>query len=669
MARRYNKSDLANWINQQIQASHDATTKWREEAERNYRFVMGHQWAEEDLADLRVQRRPAITFNRIAPTVDVVYGMELQNRQRITYLPVEPSLNTPDPAKAELASNGAEFFRRKANAAFQESAAFRDVLICGVGVTVDRVDYERDPEGEYRKERFDPLMYYWDATSNQTNMDDTRWRAVVKLVLQDDLVAIFGKKVENANSVPMWHYWLGGGDNAPHDATNAWRYDPETPHQLMNMANYLPLVEFQWYEYETRYYAWLPNPLTGKTMKHDLTEAQYRELSDSADVPEFRSIRYKKRIYRRAFLVGSLILEDGEAPCPTEFTINPITGRYDRDYHSWVGLVRNMIGTLDTDGPQQMANKLYSEIVHIMSTNARGGLLAETDAFTNQIDAEEKWAASDSIIWMRPGGLNKIKEKELGQYPVGLDKLMTWAVSAVPEVTGVSWEMLGLANREQPNVLESNRKQSTATILADFFDSLRFYRITTGRVLLYFMAEIFAGESPEDSALIRVDSATGPQIIPLLKDQLANKYDIYVDESPSSPNVKEQVWGVLSTLMPHFQQMGMPVPPEVFDFLPLPASLANSWKKAAAPQPPPPEQQAQIQAQIEQMFADVAKTKAETQYKMSQAASEQQDMQLDKIKTQAEVAEKATQIMGGGFQSMFGAGEPGPEQEEGGTGE
>lgn len=660
MARRYTKEELAAWINSQIEDSHKATMDWREEANRADEMVMAHQWDELDLQVMREERRAAITFNRTSPTIDAVYGQELTGRQRVSFIPMEVSLNQPDSAKAEFLTNAAEFYRRKAFAPFHESRAFRDCLICGVGATVDRVEYERDPDGEYRKERIDPLMCYWDATSTQTNMEDARWRAIVKLVPQTDLEDYFGKaKIEKATPTGLWQYWLNTSHNAPHDADNAWRYEPEDTGQFLNLTQYLPLVEFQWYEYETSYNAWLPMDRVqpgAPAQKVQLTEQQHNELRKSVDVPDFKSVKYKRRVYKRAFILGNVVLEDGPGPCESDFTIHFITGRYDRKLRSWVGLVRNMVGPLEADGPQQMANKLFSEIVHMMSTNSRGGLMAETDAFVNQLDAEERWAQSDSILWMRPGGINKVQEKSMNNYPTGLDKLMTWAVSAVPEVTGVSWEMLGLANREQANVLEANRKQSTLTMLADFFDALRMYRIATGRVLMYFISEIFAGDTPQDSPLIRIDSQLGQQVVPLLKDKIANKYDLFVDEAPSSPNVKQEVWGVLSTLLPHFAQLGLGMPPEVFDYLPVPIALANAWKQKAMPDPQA--QQAQQQAQqlqMEQIMAEIAKTKADAQYKLAQAQDTETKAGFEAVLKQAEIAEKAVQIMGGG--GMFGMNE------------
>ncbi len=41
--------------------------------------------------------------------------------------------------------------------------------------------------------------------------------------------------------------------------------------------------------------------------------------------------------------------------------------------------------------PQKWANRWLQQALHIMNTNAKGGLLAEEDAFEDQRDAEETW--------------------------------------------------------------------------------------------------------------------------------------------------------------------------------------------------------------------------------------------------------------------------------------
>ena len=42
--------------------------------------------------------------------------------------------------------------------------------------------------------------------------------------------------------------------------------------------------------------------------------------------------------------------------------------------------------------PQMWANKWLSQTLHILNTSAKGGIVAEEDAFADMTEAEEKWA-------------------------------------------------------------------------------------------------------------------------------------------------------------------------------------------------------------------------------------------------------------------------------------
>ena len=242
----------------------------------------------------------------------------------------------------------------------------------------------------------------------------------------------------------------------------------------------------------------------------------------------------------RAFL-GATILEYKPGRCATDFTVNCITGKRDRNENTWYGLVRAM------KDPQRWANKFFSQILHIINSNAKGGLLAEKTAFDNPRKAEESWADPTAITFLKDGALaaGKVMPKPPAQYPQGLDRLLQFAISSIRDATGVNLELLGMADRQQAGVLEYQRRQAGMTILATMFDALRHYRKVQGRVMLYFVQKYVP-----PGRLIRIDGDNGPRYAPLVLDQVQTNYDVIVDETPTSPNQKEVVWQTITQMIP-----------------------------------------------------------------------------------------------------------------------
>lgn len=583
-------------------------SQWRQESRRCYDFVAGNQWTSDDKAVLLEQMRTPIVFNRTGPMVDAVLGAEILNRQEVRFVPREVG----DVQVNEVISAANDWARDLCDAEDEESDAFSDVITCGMGWTETRMDYEIDAEGTIRIDRVDPFEMFGDPSARKRNLADMRYCYRARYRDKSDLPREWREKLQQ--STDDGELSTGSGSTGPGDDYETG--DKETTGEDKHKGKVF-IKHFQWYELEDVYR--LQDEATGETATMDADEfkstvMQYIQVG----MPPPQAVKVKARRYYQAFVCGDALLEPKSRITCDRFTFNCITGKRDRNNSTWYGIVRAMMD------PQMWANKWLSQILHILNTSAKGGLLYEKEAFENPRKALEEWAKPDGAIELKHGGLARVQEREAKNYPQGLDRLLEFAVNSMPQVTGINLELLGLVQKEQAGVLEAQRKQAGYAILAVFFDSLRRYRKMQGRVMLHYIQEYIS-----DGRLVRISGQNGnEQYAPLVRQRDTAKYDVIVDEAPMSANQKEAVWGMLTQILPILQKQ--PVPMEVWqEFLrysPLPSSVSGKIGQALAQasQPDPEQQQMQQAGQQLALRKEAAvAAKDETQAVLNQARAVQ----------------------------------------------
>lgn len=599
----------------------DHKEPWYSEARMCYDMYANRQWAEEDRRILENQLRPVITFNRIAPVVDSLVGMELNDRKQVQYYP----RTLGDVAINELYSSAAMYVREQTDAEDEESDAFLDLSICGEGWTDTHLTTDDGEGGELniRIDRTDPLEMAADPNSKKRNYADARYICRFRDIPVSEAQSMFpGHDVAELNAA-----WASDSQSQELvDTPQKYLFADTRPSDIGKSKRKVTIVEIQWWE--KRDFWKVLDPLTGE-ITH-FSDKDYRQATQrwtdlskrmfeltGQPLPAIQAARYKRKIYRRAFL-GSVILKIAPLPYPYGFSYNCMTGKRDRNKGHWFGLIRAM------KDPQEWANKWLSQILHIINSNAKGGLMAPKSAFEDFRAVEANWARPDFIAWTKDANsLNAIKQRDPVQFPAGLYQLMEFAIGSIRDANGFNLEMLGLADRDQAASLEYQRRQSGMTVLAQFFNSLRNYRKKQGRAMLY-MIQKWLG----DGRLIRITTDNGQeQYAQLLSnaDDKVLEYDVAVDEVAASPNQKEMVWSMLMKAMPFLQSIQLPgqVWADLIRYSPLPDSLAQ--KIGAAMNQPPDQAQAAFADTMQKLTlalaeANVKVTNAQAVENMANAA-------------------------------------------------
>lgn len=604
MTTHLEDDDLLDQIEVHFRESQSHLGDWIEETIKCYGYVSGDQWDDEEISYLDAQGRPPIVFNKTEVFVGAIAGLEAINRMEVKYMQRVPG----KVSGYEMMNAAAQYINDDADAEDHHSHAFKDLVTCGMGWTDTFMRYDTNPDGDVAIERIDPLQMRWDTRATQRCMTDARWLMRIRDgVGYDEIKERWPDKADDIN--PGEKLAVGTEEHhKPHSATTAWQY-AEDQSRSENREDY-QLIQYLWYETEYFYrVATQQGMIEVDAARWERMKKQYPAAENA------RAIKMPRRVYYQSFSAGKTILEQNKAPVQTGFNIKVMTGRHDRNKNIWYGIVRSFFD------PQDWTNKLFSQILHIINTNAKGGLIAEMDAFEDVRQAEDSWAQVDSITWAKPGAIanNRIMPKPPPPYPQGMDRLMQVAISMFPEVSGMNLELLGLADKVQPGVLEAQRKQAGMTLLAWAFDSMRNYRKQHGRILAEFIRRYIS-----DGRLIRVAGEEAQQYLPLVRDDMTMEYDMIVDESPTSPNQKERVFAIFTQLLPILENQGVPFIPELLEYSPLPQDLVEKWKKAM--QPKPEQVQAQQQGQKVQMDGAVAKveeTKSKTTLNRAKAQSEQ----------------------------------------------
>lgn len=596
-------ADLLTQFRERRLESGNALRSYKDDAITWFKYAAGDQWSKQDLEKMGEMDRPALTFNKLTSLINAVGGSEIVNRHDIRYIP----RTTDDAFFNEIMTETVRYIRQRSHALHEESMAFKSAAICGIGCLEFWQDYSEDIAGQTKTDNVNIFELTWDPTVRKQNLLDSkyiirgRWVQAEEAMFRWDITRE-DIKSESAGTDEQGVFPFDQYTDV-HDQTHAHLYrgnvswDPKTDRVL--------IFEYQWFDYDN--FVLFLNPMTGEEEEISYDEWKDTEKTYADQGIPLQWVKYRKKVYKRAYIFGHKVLEEAPLPVQSGFTYKFITGlmEVDQDRNQFFGLVK-----LGKD-PQNWVNKAMSHIVDVVGSNPKGALLAEEDTFLDEDQVQEDWGRPNAVIRMQNGAIAEKRFEVIhGQYPVAAERILQLSSQFVEDTIGLGPYFAGGVSdlKRTSGQAISQAKQSGMTVLAVLFDSLKRYRHEAALMYLDFVKEFM----PEGE-MVRISMPTmpvnpmqgmeqggqpgmqqpmqptgGPQMVQFQRDWVEKvKYDVIIDEVPDSPNSMREFWNSLQQTqsLGLLMNAGLLTPDLIADIIPdVPTTYRERMKQTAAQQ-------------------------------------------------------------------------------------
>ena len=457
--------------------------KWQQDARDDFKFRDGDQWSEEEKQILEEELRPVLTFNLTKSSIDLIMGMNEDNRVVHRASPTEPS----DAFLCEVLNDLSDYTKESNDFTEEEDGALESASICGRGWV--GIDFQPDPErfGDIKMTEIDIPVHevHFDPAARRPNMEDASYLVWDRWMTQEDFKIRFPKvgakkmeeMMENVGS------WSGTSDPMSEDGIPVSDHESVDYEREMDTdinfydrhENMLRVVHMEYWEYYKRYYVF--NPENGSFEEVPACPSKEQKIAFLNEFEEEMTceIMYDKRVKWLQF-IGEEILYDDVSPLPfAGFSIVPVFAYRDVSKRSQnhFGLVRLM------KDPQREVNKRWSQALNMLNQQVQPGVYAETDAFVDERQALQSMKVAGDITWVNAGALTggKIKERTVPTFPNAPMQMEQFSQDIMKKITGINPDLLGQdRGRQEPGVVVRLRQQQGMTLLKPLFTNFNFMK-------------------------------------------------------------------------------------------------------------------------------------------------------------------------------------------------
>lgn len=620
-----------------------------EKAERCDKFTIGKQWEQSDINALTLQRRPALTINKILSTLSTILGEQIANRSEILFRPASGAA-TDDVAEAltkvwmQIAQNNQMPWVR--------SEQFADGLIRSRGFLDVRLDFADSMQGEVKITNLNSKNVLIDPDAEEYDPDNWNDVIVSKWLTWQDIATLYSEADADILKTKDGSSYLYGYDSIDRvrdrfggTYTSSWYSGVREPHGVRRNIRTID-----------RQYRRLDKQLHFV----DIKTGDMRPVPGAWDRNKIASVLEKaggalsttKKLVKRVrwtVVADNVVLHDDWSPYQ-HFTVVPYFPFF--RYGQTVGVVENLLGS------QELLNKVSSQELHVVNTTANSGWKVRAGALKNMsIEELEQKGASTGLV-LELDETNNAEKITPNATPQGLDRISYKAEEHIKTISAVSDSMQGFDREDVAAKAIAYKQQRSAASMSKVMDNLERSDWILARNVLDIVQEYYTEErlvnithsdatrAAEQVAVNQYDEATGE----IVNDLTLGEYDIIVTSTPARSSMEDSQFEQAMAM----REQGVQIPDSFIIENSRLTRKADIIKQITGAQDSPEAKQAAaLKARSDEAGVQVIE---------AEAMVKQADAKLRAAKTEREIAEtQATQVDTGIAASTAGSEEGGAD--------
>lgn len=440
------------WFDRAV--SHYESSGWANDVDRDSRFYHGDQWTSEDVAYLKKQNRPALTFNVIQSKLMHLIGSHEDNLQE----PVVVGVGPEDQAVADVLNRLRERISESIDQAAIDAEVFEDGIVCGMGTAC--IDAMPDPADPARVKilfrSLSPLEVLWDPASERRDRADARCVFISRWLSRAEFKVEYP---EFADRIDEIFTELRGGDvtgarlNPVNQSISDEGLLARTSRYYDRHQDQVRVVRMEYRLAEKVKLAFDPATGSSREVTPEVARAM-RAVAPDVEIGD----HWREGVYWMEFIRDEVLYDDA-SPLPIDgFTAASFVCHDDHRGLPY-GKVRQL------RDPQSEVNKRFSQMLYLLMQQSQPGVFAEAGAFVDRTQAAESLKQAGSVTDLNVGGLSKIQPRPVPEFPSAPAMVHEQALKLISQISGI-WQDQMMEPRGVPEAAATAQLHHRQSLLA-----------------------------------------------------------------------------------------------------------------------------------------------------------------------------------------------------------